>query len=172
MTFTEVDKRAAAYGDPIPSYASACTDADQYSSACSCIGVTPSTTTLAATSTTVYTIVTATPTCAGQTCATGFIPSCDQDNTGCYCFTDSVGDGFCGENAPCASLTPCETDDDCTSSPLSSGDTCAFSTCCSDGDEQGLCLVGVCSNPSSNLMKMAMAARNGLVGDTAAFRAQ
>ena len=39
-------KRATAYGPVIPTYASACTDIDEYSSACSCIGITATTTTL------------------------------------------------------------------------------------------------------------------------------
>jgi hypothetical protein len=42
------DATQTGYYGPIPTYASACTDADEYSSACFCIGVTPSTTTLAA----------------------------------------------------------------------------------------------------------------------------
>ena len=45
-TIVAAVKRATAYGPVIPTYASACADIDEYSSACSCIGITATTTTL------------------------------------------------------------------------------------------------------------------------------
>jgi hypothetical protein len=45
-TIVAVAKRTTTYGPVIPTYASACTDVDEYSSACSCIGITATITTL------------------------------------------------------------------------------------------------------------------------------
>ena len=46
LTFTSLPKRTAAYGPVIPTYASACSNVSAYSSACSCLGITATTTTL------------------------------------------------------------------------------------------------------------------------------
>lgn len=117
-------------------------------------------------STTVTATVTAAP-CTGQTCSTGFIPKCNLNNSNCFCFTNAAGNGFCGQNAPCAGLTACETDSDCAVKD-SSGDTCALSTCCGDA---GICLEGICPNPSTKLRRMAKeVGRSHLEADTAASR--
>ena len=114
-------------------------------------------------STTVITTATPTASCTGQTCTTGFAATCNPQNSQCFCFTNSAGTGFCGQNAPCAGLTTCNNNAEC-AGVNSTGDTCALHTCCGDA---GICLEGTCPNPSARLRRMA----KGRLGvDTAAFR--
>ena len=107
-------------------------------------------------------------TCAGETCSKGFIPTCNPDNTDCFCFTSANGIGFCGYNNSCDALTPCERDDDCLIAEFSSGHICAVNTCCGG---KGVCLEGYCANPSAKLRRMARdVKRSHLEPDTAAFK--
>ncbi|RVD89072.1 uncharacterized protein DFL_000094 [Arthrobotrys flagrans] len=135
----------------IPAYASACDGPAKYSSACSCIGVTPVTTTII-------------PTCGpgtlscyggpcrdvlsdpnncgacGNKCGSGScvngqcsVPSCDGSSCGslnscgvdCLCFKEASNKGFCGPNISCAPLKDCDANGDC-----KAGEVCATSTCC------------------------------------------
>lgn len=102
-------------------------------------------------------------------------------NAQCFCFTSTrtltSNAGFCGSNGICSELTSCATDEDC-SAPSSSGNICAIKTCCAESSDElpGVCLQGLCGNPSRKLMVMArevewMARRRGVGrrGLTAAF---
>lgn len=148
----------------IPAYASPCTDFPEYSSACSCIGITETTTII-------------TPTCSvgqascnggacqdilsdpnncgtcgnvcgsGSTCSNGecSAPTCAGstcDDLGscqgdCFCFETADGTGFCGPSESCAPLTDCESTDDC-----DAGFVCATGTCCG----RNVCL-NACDTP-------------------------
>lgn len=57
-----------AYPTSIPTYASACSGSVRYSSACSCVGVSQSTTTVAASSTTIYVTECALPSPTAEAC--------------------------------------------------------------------------------------------------------
>lgn len=102
--------------------------------------------------------------CQSQTCDAGF-SNCN-DNINCYCFSDTAGTGFCGQNSVCGNLKTCASDDDC---GRGSGNICAVNTCCVDsGDTTGVCLSPLCDNPATRLMRMS---RQKITrGATAAFK--
>ncbi|EGX45535.1 hypothetical protein AOL_s00169g141 [Orbilia oligospora ATCC 24927] len=137
----------------IPAYASPCSDSPaKYSSACSCIGVTPVTTVIIPTCgpgtlscnngpcqdvlSDPYNCGACGNTCESGTCINGqcSVPSCDGSSCGslngcgadCFCFKEASGKGFCGPNVSCAPLKDCNANSDC-----DIGEVCAISTCCS-----------------------------------------
>ncbi|KAK6360922.1 hypothetical protein TWF730_007037 [Orbilia blumenaviensis] len=136
----------------IPAYASACDGPVKYSSACSCIGVTPVTTiipptcapgTLSCNGGACQDILSDPENCgacgnkceAGASCSNGqcSVPTCDGSSCGslngcgsdCFCFREAGGNGFCGPNVPCAPLKDCASNAEC-----EIGEVCAISTCC------------------------------------------
>jgi len=125
----------------IPAYATYCPNSIQYASACSCVGVTASTTTLSTPtvtiSTTVTSTVTSTPpsyTCSPADSVSACGGSCDG-----ICFPDVNGVGYCKQNRPCEGLLPCTLDSDCAS------DICLVNGCgtvCAESQY-------LCPNPSS-----------------------
>jgi len=101
----------------IPAYATYCPNSIQYASACSCVGVTASTTTVSTPtvtiSTTVTSTVTSTPnpyTCSPADSASACGGTCDG-----ICFPDVNGVGYCKQNRPCEGLLACAVDSDCES---------------------------------------------------------
>ncbi|TVY42107.1 hypothetical protein LSUB1_G002078 [Lachnellula subtilissima] len=148
----------------IPAYASPCPGAADYSSACSCLGVTSAIITAPAPTITSTVTVTATATvsptnspCQGHTCSQ-VIESCNN-NESCYCFIGTNSTSICGVNVACAGLPACALDSDC-----ASGSVCALETCCLS-DLGGVCLTSLCENPAMRLMQIAKIGR----ADTAAF---
>ena len=98
-----------------------------------------------------------------QTCDGGF-KNCGASN--CFCFSDSSGIGFCGINAVCFSATACNNDRDC-----NSGSICAKETCCPppSEDKPGICLLGECDNPASQLIVLSKIQHSNSRGGTAAY---
>ncbi|WYZ38289.1 hypothetical protein EsH8_III_000203 [Colletotrichum jinshuiense] len=145
----------------IPAYASACTDAARFSSACSCFGAT------AATTTAPGPIVTSTVTFVSTTTIAPFVNStrpaiscdapwsCNSDaislcssDTGCVCFRTVEGRSVCAQPNDCE--TSCDTTNDC-----GNGEVCIEQSCCTGGT----CMkVNVCLN--SALPKMMFKRRN------------
>ncbi|KAK6514580.1 hypothetical protein TWF281_004778 [Arthrobotrys megalospora] len=135
----------------IPAYASACDGPVKYSSACSCIGVTPVTTviiptcgpgTLSCNNGPCQDVLSDPSNCGacGNVCPSGTcvngqcsVPACDGSSCGslngcgsdCFCFREAGGMGFCGPNVPCAPLKDCASNSEC-----EQGEVCAISTCC------------------------------------------
>ncbi|CAG8973809.1 hypothetical protein HYALB_00005554 [Hymenoscyphus albidus] len=194
-TATPFAKRAA--GD-IPDYASACSGSLRYSSACSCIGVLPTTFTAPTPTTTVTVTTTASaPTCTntitdpnncgkcGVVCAPG--DGCKNgacSNTSCKGSTCDSGFGNCSNNSNCYCFSDTAGTGFCGQNSLcagltvcttdddcgvGSGTICAVNTCCVDpGDTRGVCLSPLCDNPATKLMRMSR--RKTERGTTAAWK--
>ncbi|KAG9239185.1 hypothetical protein BJ875DRAFT_539007 [Amylocarpus encephaloides] len=165
VTVTAAPALAKRVPGTIPAYASPCSGAVRYSSACSCFGILPTTITAptpTVTSTYTTTAPAPTPTCKPSTCVAGF-QNCNK-NVDCYCFElANGGAGFCVANTICSAAPFCTTDADC-----SGGALCAVNTCCTDATTApGVCLVAVCDNPARKLMKLVKTRARGA---TAAFR--
>ncbi|KAG9242832.1 hypothetical protein BJ878DRAFT_148573 [Calycina marina] len=103
---------------------------------------------------------------SNQNCDNGF-KTCGAST--CFCFADSTGTGFCGQNAVCAAATACASDKDC-----GNGSICAKDTCCLAPSPElpGICLVGECFNPADKLRSLSRMRRSDLSGGTAARRAE
>ncbi|TVY41007.1 hypothetical protein LOCC1_G005881 [Lachnellula occidentalis] len=148
----------------IPAYASPCPGAADYSSACSCLGVTSAIITVPAPTITSTVTVTATASppnssaCQGHTCSEG-VKSCSNDQS-CFCFVGTNSTSICAANNFCGALSACALDSDC-----ASGSICALETCCTS-DLGGVCLSPLCNNPAMSLMQMVKIKG----ADTAAFR--
>ncbi|KAM0310793.1 hypothetical protein ACHAO8_007780 [Botrytis cinerea] len=109
----------------IPTYASYCTDASKYSSACNCAGVTPSTVLAPTPTTYLYDKL---PLCANPaTCAQGYSNSACGGGAG-ICIPSGGNDdsGFCVAAGSCG--ITCETHSDCTTG-ICLKDVCCGSTC-------------------------------------------
>ncbi|TVY58167.1 hypothetical protein LCER1_G001379 [Lachnellula cervina] len=147
----------------IPAYASPCPGAADYSSACSCLGITSAiiTAPTPTITSTVTVTATASPTnspCQGHTCSQG-ITTCNKDET-CYCFVGTNSTSICAANVLCEALPACALDSDC-----AAGSVCALETCC-PSHLGGVCFSPLCDNPAMRLMHMATIGR----ADTAAYR--
>ncbi|GJC93117.1 AAA family ATPase [Colletotrichum higginsianum] len=133
----------------VPVYASACSDAARYSSACSCFGATAVTTTApAATFTSTVTVVSTTivapfvnvtrPALSCSTvwnCGDATIPVCSTES-GCVCFRTAEGRDVCAMPNECES--GCDSTSDC-----GNGEVCIKQSCCAGGT----CMkVDVCLN--------------------------
>ncbi|GKT41186.1 uncharacterized protein ColSpa_01367 [Colletotrichum spaethianum] len=133
----------------IPEYASACSDAARYSSACSCFGATAATTTIPALTVTSTVSFVSTTTLAPfvnvtrpalscskvWNCGDSTIPLCSGES-GCVCFKTVEGRDVCAEPNECESS--CDTTNDC-----GNGEVCIKQSCCAGGT----CMkVDVCLN--------------------------
>ncbi|KAK2053189.1 hypothetical protein LY76DRAFT_629657 [Colletotrichum caudatum] len=145
----------------IPAYASACSEAARYSSACSCFGATAATTTAPAATVTSTVSVVATTTLApyvnvtrpalscgsAWSCGAATIPICGGES-GCVCFETVEGRKVCAQPNECR--PSCDTTGDC-----GSGEVCIKQSCCAGG----VCMkVDVCLNDA--LPKMMFKRRN------------
>ncbi|TEA15271.1 hypothetical protein C8034_v002692 [Colletotrichum sidae] len=157
-TLLETQLTTAAPSKEIPFYASACGDDREYSSACSCFGAVPATTTLP-TSTVTSTLaivptVTAPPfvnntqgvpsnTTRGEiacsspwVCGEKSIPLCSQaaGETGCVCFVTVEGAQVCAQpndcNSTCATSGDCGRDEVCVRQSCCMGATCMKTNVC------------------------------------------
>ena len=100
-----------------------------------------------------------------ETCTNGF-RTCGNGASNCFCFSDYLGAGFCGQNIICSAATACKDNTDC-----NGGSICATNTCCPAPSQAkpGICLAGQCANPANKLRRMAAMRRNYVGGDTAAW---
>ncbi|CZR56072.1 uncharacterized protein PAC_05960 [Phialocephala subalpina] len=108
-------RQATVSPSSVPAYATYCSASARYASACSCLGITKTTTTLATptvTETTTATTTVAPPsfTCSPADSASACGGTCDGT-----CFPDVNGVGYCKQSRPCSGLTPCTLDSDCAS---------------------------------------------------------
>jgi hypothetical protein len=121
----------------IPTYATDCAGRDDYLSACSCAGVTPSTSIVVVPSSTVT--ATSTAIFGATHCLNGgigFIHNlpCDVDNPDCFCLTNYMGDFFCGYwlacNAACDTNEDCDSGFQCADVGCDGGTTCVSTDAC------------------------------------------
>lgn len=137
-------RQATVHPSVVPVYASACSGTARYSSACSCWGITATTTT--APTPTIYSTVTATVTagCEGKTCGSYVLHNCPQGyGNVCTCGFDTEGHSFCFADFLCSSATTCSSSTDC-----QTGYKCLTQSCCGD-NRCAFDAVGECVNSNT-----------------------
>jgi len=129
----------------IPTYASACSGAVRYSSACACIDVAPSTTVIAP------------PNGCNDPGVCGTYNIIDSSSCGpvgdCVCVTDANGNSVCVEDEYCNTAIPCASNADC-----GAGDVCWTSNCC--GFDICATPSTICLNPAKKLAFRKAATEN------------
>jgi len=124
----------------VPTYASACSGAVRYKSACSCWGITATVTTAPTPIVTVVSTVTVTPDeCSnpGPSCGTYHPvtdPSCGPLGD-CLCVTDTDGRAVCVQDISCSGAVSCTDDADCPGIEV-----CWAAGCCTGS--------GLCATPA------------------------
>lgn len=137
----------------IPSYASACSGAERYKSACSCWGITESVTTAPTPVVTIISTVTVTPhECNNPGPSCGHYVAISDPSCGplgdCICVTDTDGRAVCVQDISCSGAVPCNQDADCPGTEV-----CWAAGCCTGS---GLCAptADICPFTPTKMLKM------------------
>jgi len=137
----------------VPTYASACSGAVRYKSACSCWGITESVTTAPTPVVTVISTVTVTPhQCnnPGPSCGTyqPIVSSACGPLGVCLCVTDTDGRAVCVEDISCSGAVGCTSDANCPGTQV-----CWAAGCCTGA---GLCAptADICPFAPARMLRM------------------